>query len=220
MQERFTAVNLLESASERLRSHVEASIDTKRLLLKECEGDILAVAAVITRGFSEGRKLLLCGNGGSAADCQHIAAEFVGVLTQQFPRRGLPAIAMTTDSSILTASANDFGFEQIFSRQVQALGAPGDVVVGISTSGNSPNVLRALEYAAAHGMRTVGFTGASGGKLKAACEVCLRVPSDVTQFIQESHLMVGHIVCDLAEQSLHAAGLLAVHCRPDHVERE
>jgi phosphoheptose isomerase len=206
-------INLLESAGERLRAHVKASIETKQLLLRECEADILAAATVITRALGEGRKLLLCGNGGSAADCQHIAAEFVGVLTRQSPRPGFPAIAMTTDSSILTASANDFGFEEIFFRQVQALGAPGDVVIGISTSGNSPNVLRALAYARENGMRTVGLTGASGGKMTAVCEVCVRVPSAVTQFIQESHLMVGHIVCDLAEQSLLAAGLPGVRDR-------
>jgi D-sedoheptulose 7-phosphate isomerase len=209
MQSRFgdtiNTINLIKSAGERLRKHVRASIDTKQLLVKECEETILAVATVVTRALGTGRKLLLCGNGGSAADCQHIAAEFVSVLTREFVRPGLPAIALTTDSSILTASANDFGFEGVFARQVQALGAAGDVVMGISTSGNSLNVLRALEYAGAHGMRTVGFTGASGGKIAAACEVCLRVPSANTQLVQESHLMVGHIVCDLAEQSLYGA---------------
>ena len=130
-----------------------------------------------------GRKLLFCGNGGSASDCQHIAAEFVSVLTQQFLRPGLPAIALTTESSILTASANDFGFEGVFARQVQALGTPGDVLIGMSTSGNSVNVIRALEYARAHGMKTAGFTVCLRRRdMVPVCDVCLRVPSAVTRY--------------------------------------
>ena len=209
----FTPVDLVTGAAERLRSHVRQSIATKQALLSECEAELLAVAQEVTRALAAGRKLMLCGNGGSAADCQHIAAEFVSVLTQNFMRPGLPAIALTTDSSILTASANDFGFEGIFARQVQALGAPGDVVLGISTSGNSPNVLRALDYARDHGMTAIGFTGKPGGRMPEHCDICLCVPSGVTQFIQESHIMAGHIVCDLAEQSLHEAGLIAAHSK-------
>jgi D-sedoheptulose 7-phosphate isomerase len=112
-------------------------------------------------------------------------------------------IQVTTARTTMPASANDFGFEGIFERQVQALGRPGDVLIGISTSGNSPNVPRALEYAGAHGIRSIGLTGAKGGKMAVACNICLRAPSDVTQFIQESHIMMGHILCDLAEQSLY-----------------
>jgi phosphoheptose isomerase len=194
---------LISTARERLRRHVAGSIETKQKLLSECEDALIAAASAMTQALQNGGKLLLCGNGGSAADCQHIAAEFVSVLNQSFLRPGLAAIALTTDTSILTASANDFGFEGIFERQVQALGRPGDVLIGISTSGNSANVLRALQYAGSHGIRTIGLTGAPGGKMAGSCEICLCAPSNVTQFIQESHIMIGHILCDLAEQSLH-----------------
>ena len=194
---------LIPSARERLRRHVAGSIETKQKLLTQCEDALIAAAQAMTETLQNGGKLLLCGNGGSAADCQHIAAEFISVLNQSFLRPGLPAIALTTDSSILTASANDFGFEGIFERQVQALGKPGDVLIGISTSGNSKNVLRALQYARNHGIRSIGLTGTPGGKMTGSCDICLRAPSDVTQFIQESHIMMGHILCDLVEQSLH-----------------
>jgi D-sedoheptulose 7-phosphate isomerase len=152
-----------------------------------------------------GGKLLLCGNGGSAADAQHIAAEFVGLLNQNFPRRALGAIALTTDTSVLTANANDFGYETVFERQVEALGRPGDVVMGISTSGNSENVRRAIQYAREHGMRTVAFTGEAGGTIADTAEVVFRAPSKVTQFIQESHIMAGHILCDLVERAVCSA---------------
>src|SRR5690349_10745962 len=138
----MTESRLIAGAAERLRCHVRSSIETKQRVLAECEADILAAAGEMTRCVAGGGKIMLCGNGGSAADCQHIAAEFVSVLNQSFPRQGLPALALTTDTSLLTASANDFGFEGVFARQAQALGRPGDVVIGISTSGNSPNVLR------------------------------------------------------------------------------
>jgi D-sedoheptulose 7-phosphate isomerase len=156
----------------------------------------------MTECLASGHKILLCGNGGSAADAQHIAAEFVSVLRPGFLRPGLGAIALTTDTSVLTASANDFGYAGVFERQVQALGRTGDVLIGISTSGNSENVLRAVSYARAHQMCTVVLTGADGGKLAQAAQTALRVPSTVTQFIQESHIMLGHILCDLVEQSL------------------
>jgi len=127
------------------------------------------------------------------------------VLNKAFQRPGLSAIALTTDSSILTASANDFGFECVFARQTQALGRAGDVVVGISTSGESENVLRAIRFARDHGMTTVGMTGSPGGALADGCDICIAVPSGITQFIQESHIMIGHILCDLVEQSLASA---------------
>jgi D-sedoheptulose 7-phosphate isomerase len=192
---------LTPDASARLRRHIETSIETKRKVLDHCVEAILEAARVMTEGLAAGHKLLLCGNGGSAADAQHIAAEFVGVLDQNFPRPGLAAIALTTDSSILTASANDFGYAGVFERQVQALGRPGDVVIGISTSGNSENVLRAIRYARAHQMRTIALMG-EGGKLAEAAETVVRAPSAVTQFIQESHIMIGHILCELVERSL------------------
>jgi phosphoheptose isomerase len=201
-------IELPRTAEQRLRTHIAASIATKEAVLKECEADILDSAQMVARALAGGCKLLLCGNGGSAADCQHLAAEFVSVLTQQFVRPGLPAIALTTDSSILTASANDFGFEGIFRRQVQALGAPGDVLIGISTSGTSRNVVCALEYARAQGIHTIAFTGRGGGRMAELCDITVRVPSGITQFVQESHIMVGHILCDLVEQSLLESGVI------------
>ena len=198
--------NLIAGASERLRRHVLSSIETKRNLLAECEAVILAAAEALTLCLMGGGKLMLCGNGGSAADCQHIAAEFVSVLNQSFPRPGLPALALTTDTSLLTASANDFGFEGIFERQVQALGRPGDALIGISTSGNSENVLRALRYGRGRGIRAISLTGRPGGAMPGASDICIAVPAESAQFIQESHLMIGHILCDLVEQSLCGAG--------------
>jgi D-sedoheptulose 7-phosphate isomerase len=192
----------------RLRAHIEGSIETKRKLLDSGADVILDAATVLAESLASGHKILLFGNGGSAADAQHIAAEFVSVLNQSFPRPGLAAIALTTDTSILTASANDFGFAGIFERQVQALGQPGDVVIGLSTSGNSENVVRAIDYARAHGMRTIGLTGDAACTLAEAAQIVIRVPSSVTQFIQESHIMIGHILCDVVEQTLYgpAAG--------------
>ena len=196
---------MLESAAdaaERVRRHIESSIATKRKILDAGMVPILAAARLMTQCLEEGGKILLCGNGGSAADAQHLAAEFVSVLNQGFLRPGLAGIALTTDTSILTASGNDFGFAGIYARQVQALGKPGDVVMGISTSGNSENVVRAIAYAQAHAMHSIVLTGEDGGRLAGIAEVAIQIPSSVTQFIQESHLMVGHILCDLVEQSL------------------
>ncbi len=190
-------------AAERVRRHIESSIDAKRALLQHGTDSILAAAQVITSCLASGGKVMLCGNGGSAADAQHIAAEFVGVLNQDFPRPGLAAIALTTDTSVLTANANDFGYAGVFERQVQALGKPGDVLIGISTSGKSENVLRAIRYARSHRIQTIAFCGASGGPLAEEAETVLKAHSTVTQFIQETHLMMGHIVCDLVEQALH-----------------
>lgn len=144
-----------------------------------------------------GGKILLLGNGGSAADCQHIAAEIVG--RYQRERRGLPAIALTTDTSILTAVGNDYGFEHIFSRQVEALCTPADVVIGLSTSGNSPNVLAAIHTARQIGAFTMGLTGGSGGKLAQCCDLSLVVASKDTPRIQEAHILVGHLLCDLID---------------------
>ena len=193
---------LTSVASERIRRHVLASIETKQKLLEECHTSLLSSAEALIRCIAARGKILLCGNGGSAADCQHIAAEFVSVLNRSFPRPGLAAIALTTDSSLLTASANDFGFDGIFERQVQAFGRPGDVLVGISTSGNSENVVRAIRYCRAHEIVTVGLTGQPGGAVAELSDICIAVPSEVTQYIQEAHIMIGHILCDLVEQSL------------------
>jgi D-sedoheptulose 7-phosphate isomerase len=193
---------LWEGAGHLLRAHLQTSIETKQRVLESCEADILAAAVRITASLRDGGKLLLCGNGGSAADCQHIAAELVIRLTHDFVRPGLPAIALTTDTSMLTASANDFGFARVFERQVQALGRPGDVLVAISTSGNSENTLCALTYAAAHDMHTVALTGSTGGKLGAVADIVIRIPAESTQHVQEAHIAVGHILCAIVERSL------------------
>ena len=159
----------------------------------------LAEAAGITaRALKAGGKLMVAGNGGSAADAQHLAAEFVSRLVEDRP--AMRAVALTTDTSILTAVGNDYGYERVFLRQIEALGQPGDVFMGISTSGNSPNILGALELSGVMGIRTIGLTGKSGGKMLPLCDYCLCMPSDVTMHIQQAHLALEHIFCMLVEQ--------------------
>jgi len=186
---------------ERARAQLMKSADVKRDTAHKCVEAIVAAAEITATAFQAGGKLLLCGNGGSAADCQHMAAEFVGRFSKTVVRDGLPALALTTDTSFLTAYANDVGFEEVFSRQVQAFGKPGDVLVAISTSGNSPNILAAVQAAIAQGMRVIALTGA-GGKLAALADIAIEVPSQDTQHIQEAHLAVEHTICDLVEQQL------------------
>lgn len=161
---------------------------------------IVDAAQVIAECLREGGKVLLFGNGGSAADAQHLAAEFVGRFVLE--RSPLPGIALTTDSSILTAVGNDYGFDQVFVRQVLALGRPGDVAIGISTSGNSPNVIKAVQAAAERGLRTIGLAGRDGGALAKAVEIAITVPSTNTARIQECHIAVGHVLCELVEDEL------------------
>jgi len=185
------------------RTHLLGSAEVKRQTAETCADAILAAAALIAEAFRAGGKLLLCGNGGSAADCQHMAAEFVSRLTQAFLRPGLPAIALTTDTSFLTAYANDIDFEGVFARQVQALGKPGDVLFGISTTGTSRNVLRAAEQAHIMGLAVVALLGARG-RLSALADVAICVPSEDTQHIQEAHLAVEHIICYIVERALYA----------------
>lgn len=184
------------------RRHLLQSIEVKQAVAEKCTADISRAAAILIETLDSGGKILLCGNGGSAADCQHISAEFTSVLSQDFVRPGLAAIALTTDTSFITANANDFGFEGIFERQVQALGREGDAVVGISTSGNSKNVLCALKYAREHNIKTVALTGATGGQMADIADVTVKVPSTDTQMIQESHISIGHILCALVELGL------------------
>jgi D-sedoheptulose 7-phosphate isomerase len=184
------------------REHLEASAEVKRAAALACADDIVRVAQLASDVFRNDGRIFLCGNGGSAADCQHIAAEFVSTLNASFPRRALGAIALTTDTSFLTANANDFGFEHVFARQLEALGRSGDLLIGITTSGNSANVLRGLERAREIEMHTVAFTGASEGALAGRADVVIRVPSRATQFIQEAHIALGHIMCDLVERTL------------------
>ncbi|HUN74969.1 MAG TPA: SIS domain-containing protein [Steroidobacteraceae bacterium] len=161
---------------------------------------IARAAALATATLASGHKVMLCGNGGSAADSQHIAAELIGRFVKD--RKSLPAIALTTDTSALTAIANDYGFEDIFARQVTGLGQPGDCLVAISTSGNSRNVIRAAEAARAGGIHTIGLLGRDGGELLKLCDVPIVVPSRTTARIQEAHIFIGHALCALIEQAL------------------
>lgn len=182
----------------RVQAHLLESAEIKRKVVDRCLDSILAGAQLIAEAFRSGGKVLLCGNGGSAADCQHMAAEFVNRLTKDVERPGLPAIALTTDTSFLTAFANDYAFDGVFERQVQTLGKPGDVLIGISTSGDSANVVRAVEAARAAEMRTIALTG-SGGRLPEKADIAISVPSANTQYIQEAHLAIEHVLCDLVE---------------------
>jgi D-sedoheptulose 7-phosphate isomerase len=178
------------------------SIAVKQRMIEDAAllASIRRVADVCIQAYRRGNRILLAGNGGSAADAQHIAAEFVG--RYAFDRPALPAIAFTTDTSMLTAIGNDYGYEQIFRRQLDANGVKGDVFVGISTSGNSPNVNAALERSRELGIISVGLTGTGGGKMQALCDHCICIPSDSTPRIQESHIMVGHIICGMVEDAL------------------
>ena len=170
------------------------------LLERDLAPQIAEMGSLVSTALTNGNKLLVMGNGGSAADSQHFVAEIVGRFKME--RRALPAIALSTDTSILTAVGNDYGFESIFSRQVEALAAPGDIVVGLSTSGNSPNVLKALNEARKRGCRTIGLLGKDGGSIWSACDLALVVPSTDTPRIQEGHITIIHIVCDLMEKAL------------------
>lgn len=158
------------------------------------------VANEVIAAYKRGNKTLLAGNGGSAADAQHIAGEFVSRF--YYDRPGLASIALTTDTSVLTAIGNDYGYERLFARQIQANGKKGDVFIAISTSGNSPNILLALEEAKTMEIITVGLTGETGGKMKALCDYCIRVPSKETPRIQESHIMIGHVICAIVEKEI------------------
>jgi D-sedoheptulose 7-phosphate isomerase len=167
---------------------------------QELQNDIRQVVTLCLEALRNGNKILFAGNGGSAADCQHLAGELVARFN--YDRPGLPAVALTTDSSILTAVSNDYGYDYLFARQIEALAIRGDVFFGISTSGRSPNILKALETAREKGVITVGMTGKSGGEMVELCDHCLRIPADATPRIQEGHILVGHIICDLIEQNM------------------
>lgn len=180
--------------------HLKQELADHQTLFKQLETmlpEIFEVAQCLRQCLQNGGKILLMGNGGSAADSQHIAAEIVGRYKRD--RRGLPAMALTTDTSILTSVGNDFGFDFVFSRQVEAHCTSRDVVIGISTSGNSSNVVKAIEVAKEIGATTIGFSGGTGGKLLALCDHNLVMPSNVTARIQEAHIFIGHSICDLLE---------------------
>lgn len=179
---------------------IEESILVKQGVLRTMAPALLQAAEVLIASLNSGGKLILFGNGGSAGDAQHIAAELVGRFERE--RRALPAIALTTNSSTLTAIGNDYGYDKIFSRQVEAWAHLGDVAIGITTSGNSPNVLEGIAAAKAKGAKTIGMTGEKGGKLASQVDLCLKVPSSNTARIQESHIMIGHILCLLIEKNI------------------
>ena len=185
-------------------NEISAQLQDHRAVIDRLERDMAPLIAkmisLLSDAFNRGSKLLVMGNGGSAADSQHFAAEIVGRF--KLERRALPAVALSTDTSILTAVGNDYGFDAVFSRQVEALAASGDVVVGISTSGNSPNVLKALNEAKARGCHTIGLLGKDGGAIRPVCDLALIVPSTDTPRIQEGHITIIHIVCDLVEKAL------------------
>jgi D-sedoheptulose 7-phosphate isomerase len=185
---------------EDIRKIVAESLELKKKFFSANEALIERVAREICAALENGNKVLLYGNGGSAADSQHIAAEWVGRFQRE--RRPLPAIALTTDTSILTAVGNDYGYDQVFVRQVRALGRKGDISIGISTSGNSPNVLAATEAARELGMVTVGLTGGDGGKLGASVQYHLNVPHKSSARVQEIHIMIGHILCGLSDDNM------------------
>ena len=178
------------------------SADVKRRFAREHADRIVEVARLIARAFKEGHKVLLFGNGGSSTDASHIAAEFVGRYHRD--RAPLPAIALGTNMAALTCIANDYEYAEIFARQVRAHGQKGDIAIAISTSGNSPNVLRGVEAAREIGLTTVGWTGGKGGKLASLVDHCFIVPSTVTARIQESHITLGHVLCELIEEDVFA----------------
>ena len=179
---------------QRLHDHL---VVLRALMASDLPQKLEQCAEYIEKALSEGHKVMFCGNGGSAADSQHLAAEFVGRFQKE--RKGLPAVALTVDTSILTAVANDYGYDTVFSRQVQALGEPGDVLIGISTSGNSKNVLLAIEEAKNKGMLCIGMTAEGGGKMAEVSDICLAVPAKVTARVQEMHILMGHILCELVD---------------------
>jgi D-sedoheptulose 7-phosphate isomerase len=184
-------------SSRLIRQEFEEHVQLAQRTAGAMEKEIQQAADLCREALLRGNKLFFFGNGGSAADAEHIAAEFTG--KYQLQRKGLPAIALTSGSAALTSIANDFGFESVFSRQLEALAVKGDVCMGITTSGKSPNVTKALERAKIMGCQTIGLTGKDGGDIVEFCDVALIVPSDITSRIQEMHIIIGHIICNLVE---------------------
>lgn len=189
-----------------ISDQVKKSYEVKQKIYNNKElMDLIQVVCIKTiEVYKNGHKTLIAGNGGSAADAQHIAGEFVSRF--YFDRPGLASLALTTDTSILTAIGNDYGYEKLFSRQVQANGIKGDLFIGISTSGNSVNIIEALEECKTKGILTVGLTGASGGKMAELCDYCIKVPSNETPRVQEAHILIGHIICAVVEEAIFGKG--------------
>jgi D-sedoheptulose 7-phosphate isomerase len=190
-REKFFSESLIESSKVKLE------------IEKKCKEDVLKAVDLIKEAYKNGKKVLLCGNGGSAADCQHIATELMIRLSHDIKRPALPAIALTTDTSNLTAGGNDIGFENVFARSIEGLGNEGDVLIAISTSGNSGNIIKAVEKAHEKRMKVIAFLGGTGGKLKDKVELPITIPSSNVQRIQEGHITIAHIICELVEKELY-----------------
>ena len=186
-----------------LNRELKESSEVKLKIQQECSSDVLNAVNLLVDSFKNGKKLLLCGNGGSAADSQHIAAEFMIRLSHDLDRPAIPAIALTTDTSNLTAGGNDIGYENVFARNVEGLGNDNDVLIAISTSGNSGNIIKAVYMAHQKNMKVIGFLGGSGGKLKSLVDIAITIPSNSTQRIQEGHITIAHIICELVERKLY-----------------
>jgi D-sedoheptulose 7-phosphate isomerase len=193
----------VQATREKARRYLHTTAETVRRVEEGCLDDVVSAATVLVGSLRNGGKVLICGNGGSAADAQHLATEFVSTFTIDNVRPSIPAIALTTDTSLLTAIANDFGPEGVFERQVESLGREGDVLIAISTSGNSANVIRAAERARTQGLRVIALTGESGGGLAMLADAAVRVPSTVTAHIQECHLAVEQLLASLVEDALY-----------------
>ncbi|ECP9346620.1 D-sedoheptulose 7-phosphate isomerase [Campylobacter jejuni] len=196
----------MENLNSYIKEHFQESILAKEQILKD--KNLIALiknaSLEVIKAYKNGNKTLLAGNGGSAADAQHIAGEFVSRF--YFDRPGIASIALTTDTSVLTAIGNDYGYENLFARQVQAQGVKGDVFIGISTSGNSKNILKALEFCKQKEIISIGLSGASGGAMNELCDYCIKVPSTCTPRIQEAHILIGHIICAIVEEELFGKG--------------
>ncbi len=192
-----------EAALQKVLDHARSGLEVREAFFEQYSQLVVEVSRAMAVRLAQGSKILFCGNGGSAADCQHLAAELVNRFKLERPP--LPGIALTTDTSILTAIGNDYSYEMVFEKQVQALGAPGDVLVGISTSGSSPNVISALKEAKRKGMVTIGMTGLSAGEMLPICDHIISVPSKDTAVIQEVHIAVGHLFCHLIDHFLFEA---------------
>lgn len=186
-----------------IKDSLKESSEVKLLIEKECSDYIITAVEMLKETVRNGGKILFCGNGGSAADSQHLATEFMIRLSHDLNRPAIPAIALSTDSSNITAGGNDIGFDNVFARSVEGLGNHGDVLVAISTSGNSPNIIKAVEAAKRKNITVVGFLGGTGGKLKSMVDIAIVIPSSNTQRIQECHITVGHIICELVERGLY-----------------
>ena len=193
---------MTDSLEDTVARYFHSSCETLARAVQDLQlrRSLAAIADRITRAFRADGKVLLAGNGGSAADAQHLAGEIVSRMN--YDRAPAAALALTTDSSVLTAIGNDYGYDRLFERQILGLGSPGDVFIAISTSGRSPNILRAMDAARERGIFTVGFTGRSGGEMASRCDLCLRAPSDSTPLIQQIHITAGHIICGLVEERL------------------